>query len=112
MKSKFLLLSLLVSFVAYGQNDNVLLDREFWRSSPSVEMVKTKIAEGNDPTAMTGSAFDATTYAILDKAPLASIQYLLDIEGNEVTKSTHDGRNYLIWAAYSGNVELTKDLIK
>jgi ankyrin repeat protein len=36
---------------------------------------------------------------------------LLDQSGNPVTKSTHDNRIYLHWAAYKGNVEMVQYLI-
>lgn len=79
---------------------------------PSVEEIKKKIEEGNDPTALTEYSFDAVTYAILENASMESIDYLLSIKGNEINKNTHDGRNYLMWAAYKGNVELVKDLLR
>ncbi|MEO0339469.1 MAG: ankyrin repeat domain-containing protein [Bacteroidota bacterium] len=111
MRNIFLILALISSVYLGAQSSNELLDRSFWRSSPSVDEVKKKIAEGHDPVAMTSAAFDATTYAIIDKAPVESVKHLLSIKGNEVDKNTHDGRNYLMWAAYAGNVELVKYLI-
>ncbi len=112
MKHLFLLILTSISFTAIGQNNNILLSRDFWRSSPDVATIKAKIAEGHDPVQLTGSAFDAVTYAILDKAPYESIQYLLSIKGNEISKPTHDGRSYLMWAANAGNAKLTKNLIE
>lgn len=61
---------------------------------------------------MNSNAFDGTVYALLEKAPDETIKYLLDIQENAATKLTHDGRNYLMWAAYAGKVEIMKDLIK
>lgn len=90
---------------------NVFSDRDFWAENPSVEDIKQKITEGNDPVAMTKSAFDGVTYAILGKASKESIAYLLTLKGNEVTKLTHDGRNYLLWAAYKGDISVVKMLI-
>src|SRR5690606_27344835 len=33
-------------------------------------------------------------------------------KGNDVNKLTHDGRTYIFWAAYKGNVELMEFLLK
>ncbi|MEM9916734.1 MAG: DUF6607 family protein [Bacteroidota bacterium] len=90
---------------------NIFHNRDFWKTAPDVDKVKEKIAEGHDPVAHNRYAFDAITYAILENVPMETIQYLLTIEGNEVDKYTHDGRNYLMWAAYKGNLELTQFLI-
>lgn len=112
MKYLILFICSLLSGVLPAQEENPFLDRDFWKSHPDVATVKAKIEEGHDPAAMTSAAFDGVIYAMLEKAPVATIQYLLDLPGNEVDKNTHDGRNYLMWAAYSGNVELVRDLIK
>lgn len=114
-KMKSYLFSLLLATIGlslFGQDKNIFWDRTFWRSRPDVATIQAKITAGNDPVALNKYAFDATTYAIIDKAPNESIKYLLDIKGNEATKLTHDGRNYLMWAAYAGNVEITQELIK
>jgi len=103
---------LLTADLGISQTQNVFLDRAFWKTGPTVGKVKQKIDEGNDPTAKTPFNFDGTVYAILENAPIESIKFLLEQEGNEVTKMTHDGRNYLMWAAYAGNVELFKYLVK
>ncbi|MEM6348123.1 MAG: ankyrin repeat domain-containing protein [Bacteroidota bacterium] len=89
-----------------GQDQNIFHDRSFWENGPSVDAVKAEIEKGNDPVALTPSAFDAVVYAILGGAPTETIEYLLTIEGNEVDKTTHDGRNYLLWAGYKGNLEV------
>lgn len=103
---------LMLPFLGYAQNSNIFLDRSFWKSSPDVETVKAMIQKGNDPIALNGNAFDAVVYAILEDAPFATIQYLLSLEGNPVDKVTHDGRNYLMWAAYKGNLEVMKYLVE
>ena len=94
-----------------AQGDNAFLDRAFWKTSPSVGDVKQKIEQGNDPTAATSANFDGVVYAILENAPLETVKYLLSLKGNEVTKITHDGRNYLMWASYNGDLELVKLLV-
>lgn len=94
-----------------AQHKNDLLDRGFWKGQPSLKEVKAKVKAGHSPTEMTEHNFDATGYAILEKAPLATIKYLLD-QGNDVNKLTHDARTYLFWAAYKNNLELMKYLVK
>lgn len=91
---------------------NIFLEGKFWSEKTTVEEVQTAIENGNNPTAFNSSNFDATAYAILNNAPIETIQFLLDIKGNEVSKITHDGRNYLMWAGSKGNYELIKILIE
>ena len=86
----------------FAQSNNVLLSRDFWKTNPTLELLKQKIAEGNDPTELNESAYDPTVYAILEKADFSVISYLLTIKGNSAQKLTHDSRTYLHWAA---NVE-------
>ena len=112
MRFPIVFLILLLPILGISQQKNIFHDRSFWKESTSVEIVKQEIEKGNDPVALTPSAFDATVNAILGGAPLETISYLLSLEGNEVNKPTHDGRNYLMWAANKGNVELMKLLLK
>ena len=102
---------LFISFTGIAQQKNELLDRTFWKSSPSVATVKQKIAEGNDPIAKDSNSFDATTLAITSKADTEVVKYLLSLEGNEVDKKTHDSRIYLHWATYAGDAELVQYLL-
>jgi len=95
-----------------AQEANILLDRAFWRSAPGEEEVKAKVAAGHDPLAVTSAAFDAVTYAMLEHAPYATVKYLLSLHEDPANKITHDGRNYLMWAAYAGELDLVKDLIE
>ena len=111
MKQIVLTALMFVSFVGLAQQKNELHDRAFWKSNPSLETVKTMIAEGNDPTAMNDNAFDATTFALMGKADIAVIEYLLSLEGNAVDKKTHDSRIYLHWASYAGDAELVQYLL-
>lgn len=112
MKYLYLTLLFWLPLALMAQDANVFLDRVFWKTMPDAAMVKAKIQEGNDPTELNANAFDAVTYAILENAPLESIKYLLSLEGNPVDKNTHDGRNYLLWAGYKGNLDLVKYLIE
>lgn len=90
---------------------NVFLEREFWKNKPAVSAIKNEIARGNDPSRMNGSGFDATVYAIIEQAPDETIRYLLSQKGNEANKLTHDGRTYIFWAAYKGNITLMNYLL-
>lgn len=110
--STLLFLVLFLGTSAMAQEANIFLGRDFWKTSPDVATVKQKIEEGNDPVAMNAYAFDAITYSILEDTPLETTKYLLSLEGNEVDKSTHDGRNYLLWAGYKGNIPLMELLIE
>ena len=112
MRFNIVFLVLLLPLLGISQQKNIFHDRSFWKESTTVEIVKQEIEKGNDPVALTPSAFDATVNAILGGAPLETISYLLSLEGNEVNKPTHDGRNYLMWASYKGNVELMELLIE
>lgn len=110
MKKFFTCLSISV-FGCISAQQNIFFDRAFWKSEPSVEVVKQKISEGNDPTSFNSAAFDATSLAILNGAPYQTIVYLLSIEGNQVNKITHDKRTYLFWAGMQSNIPIAKYLI-
>jgi len=110
-KNFFLSLALTTALFASAQQKNTLLDASFWKTAPDVNTVKAEIEKGNNPAEANANAFDVTTLAINNDAPLASIKFLLDQPGNPVSKSTHDNRIYLHWAAYRGNTELVQYLI-
>lgn len=110
-KSICILLLTLVSLGLNAQSPNILLKRDFWENHPSIEAVKTEIKKGSDPTALNSNAFDAVVYAILEKAPLNILQFLMTFEGNGANKLTHDGRTYIFWAAYTDNLELMTYLV-
>ncbi len=112
MKRKFsiLLIGLLLGIQTYSQ-DNIFLKREFWDTKPSIETIDLKIKEGHDIAEATSSNFDGVVYAILQEAPNATIEYAISKKGNDVNKLTHDGRTYIFWAAYKGNIELMQFLI-
>lgn len=109
-KLSILLIGFLFGIQVYSQ-DNIFLKREFWDSKPSIETIDLKIKEGNDIAEATSSNFDGVVYAILQEAPNKTIEYAISKEGNDVNKLTHDGRTYIFWAAYKGNVELMQYLI-
>lgn len=95
----------------FSQSENLLLDRTFWKSQPDLATVQAKVAEGHDPKAMTSAAFDGAIYAMLEQAPYEVIKYMLDQQDDPANKLTHDGRTYLMWAAYAGQKKATQYLI-
>ena len=103
---------LLASFFTYAQQKNTLLDGKFWKDKPSVQLVKEEITKGNNPAEANGGNNDVVSVAILGDASNDVIKYLIDLPGNSIDKTTHDGRLYIHWAANKGNVELVKYLIE
>ena len=110
-KNLFISFALVASLFVSAQQKNTLLEQSFWKTAPDVNAVKAEIAKGNSPSASTPNAFDVTVMAINNDAPVATIKFLLEQPGNEVTKSTHDNRIYLHWAANKGNVAIIEYLI-
>lgn len=101
-----------ITSASFSQKKNDLIDRKFWNEKPTLEVVKKKIAEGHDPVAFDANQFDATTLAINTKASNDIIMHLLAIKGNDPNKITHDGRTYMFWAAWQGNMEVMEFLVK
>ena len=102
MKKQLVTLFALVNFIfvtSQDKIDNIFLDRDFWQSGPSIDIVKLKIADGHDPTEKGVFGFDAVSYGIIDSAPNETLKYLLTLEGNPVDKPTHGDIIYLLWAA-------------
>lgn len=98
--------------VALGfSQENVFLQRSYWKGNPSIADIEKAIAEGNDATELNRNLFDGVCYAFLEQADNATIKYLIGKKGNEVDKITHDGRTYIFWAAYKGNLEMVKWLV-
>lgn len=111
MKKTFLFA---LSALAFGQifaQTNTLLDQAFWRAKPDVAAVKAEVEKGNNPLEFNAGAFDPTTLAINQDAPIATVKYLLEQSKNDIKRKTHDARIYLHWAAYRGNVELVEYLL-
>lgn len=91
---------------------NIFLSNDYWKTKPTVEQVKQKITEGNNPTELNERAYDAVSLAINNGAPYETILFLLSLEGNEVDKLTHDKRTYLFWAASQNNLPLINYLLQ
>lgn len=111
MKRIILNVALLFSFFGYAQNRNTLLSGDFWKTKPNLESVKSEISKGNHPAEANEVNIDVVCFAINNNAPIEVIKFLIDQKGNGVDKKTHDGRNYLHWAANKGNLVLVKYLI-
>lgn len=110
MKRIFIAAFLFSTYFANAQSS--LLNADFWKKTPTIESVKSEIAKGNSPSEANRGNHDVVSIAINNNAPLETILYLLEQEGNSVHKTTHDGRLYIHWAASRGNVELVKILIE
>jgi ankyrin repeat protein len=111
MKKYILILALIQSQIMVSQKENDFHNRGFWKTNPSIQTIEEKIKEGNNVAALTNRAFDATTYALLEKVDNKTIKHLLTKKGNGVNKLTHDGRTYIFWAAYMNNLEMMRHLV-
>ena len=110
-KKNILIVLLCISLKSFGQNENVFIDRTYWKTNPSIKNIDKKISEGHDISALSWSSFDAVSYALLEKVDNKTIEYLLTKDGNGVNKLTHDGRSYIFWAAYKDNLEIMELLL-
>lgn len=111
MKKVIFSLCFFVSGLLLAQK-NIFLSSDYWKTKPTVEQVKQKIIEGNNPIELNERAYDAVSLAINNGAPYETILFLLSLEGNEVNKLTHDKRTYLFWAAFQNNLPLINYLLQ
>jgi len=100
------LITLLLVYANYYSQNNILLERSFWKDKPDINTIDSCIRAGNDPTELNQFAFDATSWAIIEDNPFETIKYLTSIDGNGVNKMTHDARTYIFWAMYRDNLPL------
>jgi len=110
-KNIFIAFTLVSTLLVSAQQKNTLLEQSFWKTNPDVAAVQAEIAKGSNPSELNSRSFDPVVLAINNDAPAATIKFLLEQPGNEVTKSTHDNRIYLHWAAGKGNLEIIEYLI-
>ncbi len=95
----------------FAQQDNVFLGREYWKQKPTLEKVKEDFSKGNSLSELDEHDFDAAGWAILENTQNEIIKFIIQQEGNDVNKLTHDGRTYIFWAAYKNNLKLMNYLI-
>lgn len=106
---KRIILSVICTIIGlYSSAQNIFWNKSFWNNATTLEQVKHHIEKGNSPTMLDSHGYDATTNAIIGKAPVNVIRYLLDIQGNDINKITHDGRTYLFWASASGETSVVE----
>ncbi|WP_281635935.1 ankyrin repeat domain-containing protein [Flavobacterium marginilacus] len=110
-KNIFIAFALVSALFVSAQQKNMLLEQSFWKTSPDLATVQAEIAKGSSPSELNSRSFDPVVLAINNDAPNATIKFLLEQPGNEVTKTTHDNRIYLHWAAAKGNLEIIEYLI-
>lgn len=111
-KNILTLLCLLMVTVGFAQSKNIFLDRAYWKTNPSIADIDKKINEGHDIAQLSSSAFDAVSWALIEKVDNKTVKYLLTKKENDVNKLTHDGRTYIFWAAYKGNLSMMQYLVR
>ncbi len=112
MKKSLLAIILLAAALHGKAQDNTLMNANFWKSNPTIEILKAEISKGHSPSQGNAAFFDPTTLAINNRAANEVIKFLIEQDGNGVDKKTHHSRTYLQWAAASGNLEIVNYLIE
>lgn len=110
MKKLFCVGLFLITVFSFAQNENIFLNRQYWKTNPSITEIELKIKEGNDVSELNQHYFDAVSWALIEKVDLNTIKYLISKKGNDVNKLTHDGRTYIFWAAYRDNLKMMQFL--
>jgi len=108
---QLIIASITLASVTLHAQQNVFLERSFWKKNPDITTIKAEIQKGGNPSQLNSNAFDPIVFAITEQVSNDAIKFLLAQPGNDVNKLTHDGRTYLFWAAYKGNIELMEYLL-
>lgn len=112
MKNK---LSLTLLFVLTGASlfaQNIFLNREFWATKPSVEVVKQKMAEGHNLLEMGPGGWDGPILSVMADCDYKTIQFIFDQPGIDFkSASLHHSNNYLMWTTYKANLPVMKLLL-
>lgn len=111
MRNTFtLIISLVFGVSSLLAQDNELLKRDFWKGQPDLQTIQALVEKGHDPKELNENSFDPMVYAILEKTPVNTLTAMVEAYNIEPNTLTHDGRTYIFWAAYAGNVEFMKYL--
>ena len=102
---------LIFSLPFFAQESNVFHDRAFWKTNPDIATIDKHIAAGHSISSLNQHAFDAVSWALIEKTDNETVKYLLSKKGNDVNKLTHDARTYIFWAAYKDNLEMMQYLL-
>ena len=111
---KLMYTCLIIMSISYGyaQESNIFLQRSYWEEQPSLKEIKKQVNAVNAPAVFNAHKFNGIMYAMLSNLPAETIIYMLDNYVNNINEQTHDGRNYLHWAAMGGSVEVMKYLVQ
>ncbi len=111
MKNKLAFTLLFLVAGASLSAQNVFHNRDFWSTKPSVEIVKQKMAEGNNILEMGPGGWDGPLLAIMADCSFETIKFILDQPGIDVNVVTHHSNNYLMWTTQKGNSQVMKLLL-
>lgn len=93
------------------QAQNKFLNQKFWKQKPPIKTIEKYIKEGHNITERNNRGWNGITYAILNDINNNTLKHFFN-KGIDVNTITHDGRTYIFWAGYKGNLELMKYLLK
>lgn len=109
MKRIFVAACILFALQTHAQN-NELLKKTFWQSSPDLNTVKAAVEKGFDFSKTQGGA-DPIFIAISNGASPEIINYLLAQPGADIQHTLFEGRSYLHQAAFQGNTVAVETLL-
>lgn len=107
----FILLLAFVSLPLFSQN--LFLNRDFWATKPSVEIIKQNMKQQNNRLLEMGPGnWDGPMMAIQADCDLASIKFIFNQPGIDVNVLLHHSNNYLMWTAAKGNLPVMEFLVE